>query len=525
MTDMHTNPTPYPDVNKILDLLLTRVQEILGDQLIGMYLDGSLANGGFDDHSDIDVIVATAGDISEQTFSSFKEMHEQIMQVDSPWAVELEVSYIPQDALRRFDPNNNLHPNLERGASERLKWIHHESDWVIQRHILHERGIIVMGPDPRTLIDPVSPDDLRRAVSDGLPIWVNPLLADPSELHKRGFQSFFVLSLCRMLYTLKHGEILPKSAAAEWGKQHLDPRWHPLIERALVGRQHPSLEADPEDLRATLDMMRYVLGQVRPTSYPEVNEVLNLLLSNAEEILGDQFLGMYLYGSLSGGDFNLESSDIDFLIVTTKELSDKTISALEAMHNQIWGTGLKWAAKLEGAYVPKELIRCHDLNGAPCPTVNEGRFYVAGLGSDWIIQRQIVREQGVVLAGPDPKTLIDPVSADEIRESVLGVLREWWFPMLASPTWLREHGSEYHAFAVITMCRALHALEHGTVVSKPKAIQWAKKELGDPWIQLIDKAVRAANHEKQDDFLDETLNFIRFTREQTENLAQKDHEQ
>jgi predicted nucleotidyltransferase len=381
-----------------------------------------------------------------------------------------------------------------------------------------ERGIPITGPDPKTLIDPVSPDDMRLAIINGVPLWVNPLLADPSELNKRGFQSFFVLSLCRMMYTLKHGDVLSKYAAAEWGKENLDERWTPLIERALLGRQYPDLDAEPEDIRETLEMMRYMLGQVQPTPYPEVNEILGLLLFNAKEILGDGFVGMYLYGSLSSGDFDPNSSDIDFLVVTTDIVADKTISELEAMHNRIWATGLKWASKLEGSYVPKELIRHHDPDGAPCPTVNEGAFFVDKRGSDWIIQRHIVREYGVVLAGPDPKTLIDPVTADDIRGSVLGILQEWWFPMLDDPSWLRNHGSEYQAFAVISMCRVLHALEHGTIVSKPTSIQWAREKLGEPWLPLIEKAVAASRHEDPGNFLAETLDFIQFTKEQTENF-------
>src|SRR5204863_8144437 len=47
------SPTPYPDVNEILDLLLSGVKEIVEDQFIGMYLFGFLANGDFDDYSDI----------------------------------------------------------------------------------------------------------------------------------------------------------------------------------------------------------------------------------------------------------------------------------------------------------------------------------------------------------------------------------------------------------------------------------------------------------------------------------------
>ena len=185
------------------------------------------------------------------------------------------------------------------------------------------------------------------------------------------------------------------------------------------------------------------------------------------------------------------------------------------MHEQTWETSLKRAGKLEGAYVPLELIRRHDPDGMPCPTVNEGTFYIAPLGSDWIIQRHVVREQGVVVEGPDPKTLIDPVSPHEIRGAVQGILREWWFPMLEDPSWLREHDSAYHAFAVITMCRVLHALQTGTIVSKPKAIQWARDRLAPPWRELIDRAVAASRHESQADFPDEALEFIRFIKQQT----------
>ena len=518
---MNINPTPYPVVNEILNFMLTNVQEILGDQFVGMDLFGSLANGDFDEHSDIDVLVVTDGELAASTFSALQELHKRINELDSPWALQIEASYIPQTALRRFDPANNLHPHMDRGNGEVLHMMSHESDWVIQRHLLREHGMVITGPSLRNLIDPVSSGDLCKAVADVLPLWVNPILDDPSQINKRGYQSFIVLSLCRMIYTLRHGKILSKSAAAKWALRNLDPKWRPLIERAVIGRQYPNLDADLKDMQETQNMMRYTLEQIKPTPYPEVNQVLNLLLSHVKQILGDQFVGMYLYGSLSTGDFDPETSDIDFLVVTAKTLPDEIVAELEAMHKETWATSLKRAGELEGSYIPKELIRRHDPNGAPCPTVNEGEFFVDKRGSDWIIQRHVVREYGVVIEGPAPKTLIDFVSPDDIRSAVLAVLREWWFPMLDDASWLRDHGSKYHAFAVVTMCRVLHALEHGTIVSKPKAVQWAREKLGDPWREVIDKAVAAARHEGQDGFLDETLDFIRFVKRQTKSFEKQ----
>jgi predicted nucleotidyltransferase len=507
-------PTPYPDVNEIVNFLLGDVKEILGDRFIGMYLHGSLANVGFDAHSDIDVIVVSEDAISEQKFEALKRLHERIAVIDSPWWNQLEVSYIPMNALRRFDPSNNKHPHLDRGTGEELKMETHGSDWVIQRHILRERGIVVTGPDPKTLVDPVSPNDLRKAVIDGMPLWLNPILENPAQINTRGYQSFFVLSLCRMLYTLKHGGILSKKDAADWAKSNLDPHWTPLIDRALIGRQNSNEAPDPEDLRSTLDMIRYGLEQIKPTMYPDVNEVLSLLLSNVKDILRERFVGMYLYGSLSGGDYDLETSDIDFLVVTGDFLPKETIDDLEEMHKQLWAAGNAQANKLEGAYVPKGLIRRHDPNGAFCPTVNEGKFYVAPLGSDWVIQRHVVREYGVVIDGPNPKTMIEPVMPDDIRTAVLGTLREWWLPMLDDPQWLHKHNGRYRAFAVITMCRVLHALEYGTIVSKPRALQWAQTKLDKSWKLLIDTAAAVSYHEQHEISVRETLDFIRFTSEQ-----------
>ena len=508
------SPTSHTDVNEILNFLLTKVKDNFQSRFVGMYLFGSLANGEFDQFSDIDVLIVTDGEISDDTFAALQKMHAEIARLDSPWAVQLEVSYIPKDALRRFDPRNNRHPHFDRGAGETLHWMPHVSDWIVQRYILRERGVVVTGPDPKTLIDPISSDALRKAVADLLPLWTALFFEDPSRIGKRGYQSYCVLSICRMMYTLKHGEIVSKRVAANWAKEHVDSKWTALIERALIGRQNPDLDATPEDINGTLAMMRFALEKIKPTPYPEVNEVLNLLLSNVKEILGHQFIGMYLYGSLSRGDFNSETSDVDFLVVTDGSLPDEIISKLENMHKQTWASSLKRAGKLEGAYVPKELIRRHDPNGAPCPTVNEGQFYVAELGSDWIIQRHVVREFGVLLEGPDPKTLVDFVSPDDIRGAVLGILREWWFPMLNDPAWLRDHDNAYRAFAVITMCRVLHALEHGAVVSKPQAIRWALTKLENKWRNLIERSVAASQHAEGDVPLNETLDFIRFIREQ-----------
>jgi len=256
------SPTPHPDVNEILDLLFSNVKEILKDQFVGMYLFGSLANGGFDKDSDIDVLLVTKDEIGEDAFQVLFAMHEKISMTSSPWSNQLEVSYIPQEALQCYDPSENRHPHHDRGEGEKLHVMSHDSDWIIQRYILRERGIKITGPDPKTLIDPVTPEDLKWAVKDILNSWIKGFLDDPRILESRGYQSYTVLTLCRMLHTYQHGVIVSKPVAVEWAKQTLEEEWTPLIERAWIGRQNPGLPAEPEAINRTLDFIRYTLERI-----------------------------------------------------------------------------------------------------------------------------------------------------------------------------------------------------------------------------------------------------------------------
>src|SRR5258708_10831712 len=107
-----------------------------------------------------------------------------------------------------------------------------------------------------------------------------------------------------------------------------------------------------------------------------VNAILQDLLSGARGVLGEQFVGLCLYGSLSSGEFNSDTSDIDFVIVTEGELPAATVAGLEALHQRLWAAGSYWAAHLEGTYIPRAAWRRYDPAMPPVPTINEGRFYV-----------------------------------------------------------------------------------------------------------------------------------------------------
>jgi predicted nucleotidyltransferase len=245
-------PTPYPEVNVVLQELLTSMQSILGNHFIGMYLFGSLATGDFDQDSDVDFLVVTDDKLPGDLFSALQDMHARIATIDSWCATQLEGSYVPQGALRRYDPVRALHLHIDRGRGERLNRMHLDSDllsrawwggWVLLRDMLREKGITLAGPVPKTLIGPVSAHDLRDAMTALLHAWVMPILDNPTEMDTCRYQSYTVLTLCRILYTLQYGTVTSKPVAARWAQETLDQRWVPLIDRAWIGRQNPGVKA------------------------------------------------------------------------------------------------------------------------------------------------------------------------------------------------------------------------------------------------------------------------------------------
>jgi aminoglycoside adenylyltransferase-like protein len=238
--------------------------------------------------------------------------------------------------------------------------------------------------------------------------------------------------------------------------------------------------------------------------------LLQDFLVRVQAILQDKLIGLYLCGSLSWGDFDPGSSDVDFLIVTTEELAGTVLDALHGIHASIAASENPYAQRVEGSYISHAALRRYDPDNARHPSIGvDWEFQVAEHGSHWIIERHIVRERGVIVWGPSPRTLIDPVSPHQLRAAVCVALEHFWQKKVSGPEpeWLRPR--DYQAFAALTMCRALFTLSRGQIVSKPRAATWALQTLDPRWRVLIERAL-IWRHQHDKDDLTETLEFVRF---------------
>ena len=264
--------TQYPELDGVLNGHAERLQDVLGDSLIGMYLLGSLAIGDFDGTSDIDFVVVTADEMSESEVEQAQSVHDQTYGQDTRWVKHLEYSFFPSNILRHpsspFSNDGRVQDKdrelwyFEHG-SPRIERSDHDNS-LVTRWTLREKGVTVVGPEPFSLLDPVSPNALRVEIQDSLVGWGDELLEDAEPFRNRFFQAFIVLHYCRMLQDLNEGRITSKREGAQWAKSNLDPKWTSLIEYCWNDRQdseiHISQPAISEIFGEVLSFVEYVVA-------------------------------------------------------------------------------------------------------------------------------------------------------------------------------------------------------------------------------------------------------------------------
>jgi predicted nucleotidyltransferase len=279
-------PTPYLELNAILERMVDRSREALGDNFVGAYLHGSFALGDFDEHSDVDFIVITGEDLTPEQLAALQTLHGELYQLESPWAERLEGSYAPQAIWRRRsseprDPPGEPRPNdwedpetagdlgpevypfwFVGNGRDRLVRSEHDNR-EIPRWIVRERGVVLAGPSPRGLIDPVTPDAIRAEVRTLVDIFVKANLVK-THFH----QCFTAVAVARALHSLETGRVNSKKAAVVFAKHRLDPRFAALVERGWAEREErpPSDKdmpayverpVDPNAAATTLDLLRH----------------------------------------------------------------------------------------------------------------------------------------------------------------------------------------------------------------------------------------------------------------------------
>ncbi len=244
------------------------------------------------------------------------------------------------------------------------------------------------------------------------------------------------------------------------------------------------------------------------TPYQDINESLLFISSRLQKILSEKLIGLYLFGSLSYGDFNPNSSDIDLIVIIQQPLNHTELKSVKQLHRQFKKRNSKWRDRTECSYTPIEMFKNNLPPKEPRPYCGGGIFYdAAPYGNEWIINNYLLYQHGISLIGPDIKKLIHPIEIVAVQKACIRDLFQEWEVKIDDFEWLDN--SHYQSYLIMNLCRILYTVFCGIAGTKKEAADWVKNEFGEPWLNLIDAAL-CWEYGKEMVFRKEANDFIKF---------------
>ena len=171
--------------------------------------------------------------------------------------------------------------------------------------------------------------------------------------------------------------------------------------------------------------------------------------------------GLYLYGSLTTGDFSPAASDIDLLAVTARRPDGAVLGRLSALHLDLARRGGA-CARLNCLYVPDGTLTDPDFLHV---------YWYGDRFTQWQLKVLTMAELwhcGQALHGPWPPPGLPEVSTSEVREHAHGELTGYWRRLTYRPRiWLQD---KWVDFALVTLARSAAVLRDGALITKSQAI-------------------------------------------------------
>ena len=223
--------TPYQDINELIFIAAKTTKDILGDNLVGYYLTGSLTYDDFvPGRSDIDFLVIVRETLSKDAVKKIEKFHFDLERSFPQWCERIECSYLPVRELKNILPPKNPRPYF--GGGKFYAEADYGNEWIINQYFLYHYGVAITGPEFKSLCGPIDICDVRKAcVADLFKEWM-PKANDPAWLENSHYQAYLVLNLCRIIYTINRGEAASKTISAKWVQREF-PDWAGLVQLAM----------------------------------------------------------------------------------------------------------------------------------------------------------------------------------------------------------------------------------------------------------------------------------------------------
>lgn len=245
-------------VETLMREISSELQNILKNNLVGIYIHGSLAFDCFSwENSDIDFIVVTQ---EEPDFIQKKQIIKLLLKIDGRAPSKgIECSFVLKKDCRDF-----VYPapyQLHFSNAHKEKYINdidshikamHGTDKDLAAHftVINNVGITFYGKDRKNVFSPVAEEFYMDSIKCDIENAVDEITDNPV---------YFVLNLCRVLAYKQEGAVLSKAGGGLWGISNI-PQFKSIIEKAY--RQYVYNETADFDSKMLTEFAQYMLDKI-----------------------------------------------------------------------------------------------------------------------------------------------------------------------------------------------------------------------------------------------------------------------
>jgi len=216
-------------VTALLDDLAAQLPSLLGRNVVGVYVYGSLTQRAFNPRrSDIDCVAVLRRTLSRADVKALRA-HLAKCSDRNDWTRRLQLLLLlKRELLKVGEGWLYQFGRLRRSGSD--------GNPIIWMNVL-DTGSVLFGPPPHSLLPKITRSMLLQALAREVRYLQHELVEKKRSKWRNVpfYRAYAVLTLCRILYSLRKGTIVSKPRAARWAMRSVPTSYHVIICQALHG--------------------------------------------------------------------------------------------------------------------------------------------------------------------------------------------------------------------------------------------------------------------------------------------------
>lgn len=230
-----------------------------------------------------------------------------------------------------------------------------------------------------------------------------------------------------------------------------------------------------------------------------VENQVNSFREHVQHVLGTNFVGLYLHGSLAMGCFNPDGSDIDLIVVTVEEMTVETKCSIAELllHSSMAPSSIEISFLVEPALHPFQHPLPYDFHYSETWREHYSTALADGTWSTWneeaktdtdlTMHLTILLQRGITLFGKPIKEVFPPVPTEFYKEA-----------LLAEFVWANERLSILPTYFVLNACRIYAYMRDESIFSKDEGGVWGLRTLPATYYPVIAQALAIYRGNRED---------------------------